>query len=89
MTTEPTACKTCPGQHTIKMTFTVCSDCDSTIALSDAIAQILCHMRGVAISINASDKPVSWSIRRVEYNQRESLAPAGYRRDGCLPDNPR
>lgn len=39
MATEiPPPCERCPGQHQVVLRFTVCSPCDSTIALGEALA---------------------------------------------------
>lgn len=63
-------CPECPGQHEVTLTFTVCSACDSTIALSHALAQALAQVRGGFVKQyrNSGAPPieVNWVLKAIE-----------------------
>jgi uncharacterized lipoprotein YajG len=78
-TCHTSPCPACPGQHTINLVLTVCSHCDSTIALTQAIATVISHMQGVAISINKKDPPISWAVKRVvAVREKITLSPKAW-----------
>jgi hypothetical protein len=65
----PPPCAECPGQHQITLRFTVCSPCDSTIALGEAMAKTLVTVGGgVVIQHHNGAQPVevSWTMKAIE-----------------------